>query len=529
MRSSAAISDVDVIVVGGGVNGLVCAAYLAQSKRRVVVVEALDRLGGACTTAELVAGHRVSAITHLLGPLDASVVKTLRLQRFGLHLTAKNVATIALSPDGRHIVLDGDLRRTAQSLSPHSVLDAKAWAHFDARFRKAVGPLERWVQSPPGGPFEHAARNSLFPTRAAAKPGAALDTEQAAFLDGSIADLLDAEFETPLLKGVMAFNAVLGSGLGPRTQGTAFLAALRGALDGEASEGLVHPQGGAGAFVTALAKSAEAAGVRTRLKSRVARLLFEDGRVAGVELANGEAIRAPIVVSSLDPRTTLLTLGAERHLPIGLKRRLQSLRTEGSIAKVNLALSALPNFKGLDRRALRERLVVCPSIDYLERAFAAYEQGKFSPDPALEITIPSTHDATLAAANQHVLSAYVLYTPYNLAAGGWEKAKTDLIARVGATLRQYAPDLPDLILAADVFTPPDIERLAGSAGGHWHGGDLTLDQLGPLRPAAGMSRHDTPVAGLFLCGAGTHPCGGVTGINGRNAAEAVLASATVAP
>ncbi len=525
MRSSPANSDVDVVVIGGGVNGLICAAYLAQSKRRVVVVEALDRLGGACATAELVAGHRVSAITHLLGPLDASVVKTLRLQRFGLQLTAKQMATVALSPDGRHIVLDGDLRHTAQSLTPHSPLDAKAWAPFDARYRKAVGPLERWVQSPPGGPLEHAARSSLFPTRSAARPGAVLDAELADFLGGSIADFLDAEFETPLLKGVMAFDAVLGSALGPRSQGTAFLGALRSALDGEASEGLVHPQGGAGAFVTALAKSADAAGVRTRLKSRVARLLFDGDRVAGVELANGEAIHAPVVVSSLDPKSTLLTLGAGRHLPFGLKRTLASWRTDGCISKVNLALSGIPTFKGLDRRSMRERLVICPSIEYLDRAFAAYEQGKFSPDPALEITIPSTHDASLAAANHHVLSAYVLYTPYTLASGGWDKAKTDLIARVGATLRQYAPDLPDLILAADVFTPPDIERLAGGKGGHWHGGDLTLDQLGPLRPASGLSRHETPVAGLFLCGAGTHPCGGVTGINGRNAAEAVLAGA----
>lgn len=528
MRNFGAAADIDVIVIGGGVNGLICAAYLAQSKRRVVVVEALDRVGGACATAELVAGHRVSAITHLLGPLDASVVKTLRLQRFGLQLTAKQMATVALSPDGRHIVRDGDLRHTAQSITPHSLLDAKAWAPFDARYRKAVSPLERWVQSPPGGPFDHATRNSLFPARAAVKPGPALEGELADFLDGSIADFLDAEFETPLLKGALAFDAILGNALGPRAQGTAFLGAMRSALDGEASEGLVHPQGGAGGFVGALAKSVEAAGVRTRLKSRVARLLFDGDRVAGVELANGEAIHAPVVVSSLDPKTTLLTLGAGRHLPFALKRRLASQRTDGCIAKVNLALSALPNFKGLDRRALRERLVICPSIDYLDRAFAAYEQGKFSPEPALEITIPSTHDSSLATANHHVLSAYVLYTPYALATGSWDKAKTDLISRVGAVLRQYAPDLPDLILAADVFTPPDIERLAGSKGGHWHGGDLTLDQLGPLRPGPGMSRHETPIAGLFLCGAGTHPCGGVTGINGRNAAEAVLASAVAA-
>ncbi|MCE9523395.1 MAG: NAD(P)/FAD-dependent oxidoreductase [Alphaproteobacteria bacterium] len=528
MRNAAPGSEFDVIVIGGGVNGLICATLLAQAKRRVVVVEALDRLGGACTTIELVAGHRISAFTHLLGPLDAGVMKALRLQRHGLHFTAKQMATIALSPDGRHIVLDGDLRHTAHTLSAHSPADGKAWAPFDSRLRKAVQQLERWVQSPPGGPFDQGNRGGLFAARAGAKAAPTIDAEVAAFLDGSIADLLDSEFETPLLKAALAFDAVLGSALGPRAQGTAFLSVLRAALDGETAEGLVHPQGGAGAFVAALAKAAEAAGVHTRLKSRVAHLLFDNDRLAGVELANGDALYAPSVVSSLDPKTTLLALGAERHLPFGLKRQLKGFRAEGCITKVNLALSAMPNFKGLDRKALRERLIICPSIDYLDRAFAAYEQGSYAPDPAIEITIPSAHDPSLAAPGQHVLSAYVLYTPYTLASGSWDKAKPELIARVGATLRQYAPDLQDLILAADIFTPPDIEKLAGSAGGHWHGGDLTLDQLGPLRPAPGLSRHETPVAGLYLCGAGTHPCGGVTGINGRNAAEAVLATTTVA-
>jgi len=345
----------------------------------------------------------------------------------------------------------------------------------------------------------------------------------AEIFDGSIAELLDAEFESPLLKGVLAFDTILGSALSPRAQGTAFLAALRGAIEADSPDGIVHPQGGAGAFVAALAKAADAAGVRTHLSARVTKFLFDGDRIAGVTLADGQTVNAPVVVSSLGPKTTLLELGGERLVPFALKRRLQGFRTDGCVAKVNLALAGLPSFKGIDKRLLKERLIVCPSIDHLDRAFAAYEQGAFSSDPALEITIPSTHDATLATPGQHVLSAHVLYVPKTLAAGSWDKAKQDLIAAVGGTLRQYAPDLPDMILGADLFTPADIERAAGSVGGHWHGGDLALDQLGPLRPADGMSRHETPIAGLYLCGAGTHPCGGVTGINGRNAAEAVLA------
>lgn len=523
MRNLGPGTEFDVIVIGGGVNGLVCAALLAQAKRRVLIVEALGRIGGACATSEVAAGHRVSTFAHLVGPLDAAMMKALRLNRFGLQFTHKQSATVALSADGRHIVLDGDLRHTAQTLTPHSAADARAWPGFDARMAKAAGQLQRWVQSPPGGAFEQPQRAGLFVGRSPAKATTTLDADIAATLDGSIAELLDAEFEAPLLKGVIAFDAIVGSAMSPRAQGTAFVAAMRAALEAESAEGIAHPQGGAGALTAALAKAAEAAGVRTRLNARVTNLLFEGSRVTGVALAGGEALYAPVVVSSLDPKTTMLKFGAERHLPLGLKRQLKTFRNDGCVAKVNLALAGTPSFKGLDKRLLRERLVICPSIDHLDRAFAAYEQGTYSPEPALEITIPSTHDPTLAAAGQHVLSAHVIYVPRTLASGTWDKAKKDLIAAVGATLRQYAPELPDMILAADLLTPADIENLAGTVGGHWHGGDLSLDQLGPLRPAAGMSRHETPVAGLFLCGAGSHPCGGVTGINGRNAAEAVLA------
>ena len=523
-------AEFDAIVVGAGVNGLVCAALLAQAGRRVALVEAQAHFGGACVTAEVAAGHRVSRYAHLVGPLDAAMMKALRLSRYGLHFTAKRVATVALSPDGRHVVLDGDLRHTAQTLSVHSQTDAKVWPNFNMRMAKMAQSLQRWALAPPGTGVEQGRGGGLFATRPPAKVATALDAGAAARLDGSIADLLDEEFEAPLLKGAIAFDTVLGSAVSPRTEGTAFVAVLKAALEAETPEGIAHPQGGAGAFTTALAKAAEAAGVRTRLNARVASLLFDGDRLAGVALATGEALYAPVVVSSLDPKTTLLGLGAERRLPLGLKRQLKGFRLDGCVAKLNLVLAKPPVFKGLDKRYLKERLVICPSVEHLERSFAVYEQGGFSSDLALEITIPSTHDTSLAPSGQHVLSAHVLYVPKMLAGAAWsDKGKKDLVAAVGATLRQYAPDLPEQILAADLLTPADVERFAGSAGGHWHGGDLTLDQLGPLRPAWGLSRHETPITGLYLCGAGTHPCGGVTGINGRNAAEVVLAHATVRP
>jgi phytoene dehydrogenase-like protein len=515
MRSASLTSD--VIVIGAGVNGLICATLLAQARRRVTVVEAEAHAGGACKTIELVAGHRVSGLAHLIGPLDAQVMKSLRLHRFGLSLSAKQISTVALSPDGRHITLGGDLRQTAQALGAHSQADAKA-PHYDGVAQGCTAG--RAVGAGRAGRFGRAGEGGLFGGRAGLKNGM-LDAEVASFLDASIAEVLDAEFETPLLKGALAFDAVLGSALPPRARGTALLAAMRRVIHAETTEGFVHPQGGAGAFTSALLKAAEGAGVRIRLNARVRHLLFDNGRVAGVELQTGEAMHATTVVSSLDPKTTLLQFGASRHLPLAMKRRLSGFRAEGCTAKVNLALAGLPSFKGIDKRLLKERLILCTSIDQMERSFAAYEQGSFSPDPVMEITIPSTHDTTLSA-GQHVLSAHVFYVPKNLASGSWDKAKANLMSCVGAVLRQYAPELPDMILAADVFVPRDIEAMAGTVGGHWHGGDLSLDQLGLLRPAVGLSRYETPVPGLFLCGAGTHPMGGITGINARNAASAVL-------
>jgi phytoene dehydrogenase-like protein len=522
--ANGAPADFDAIVIGAGINGLVCATLLAQAKRRVVIVEARDRPGGVCMTAEVIDGFRVSSLAHLTGPFDAGVAKLLKLQKFGLTWSETAMPTIALSPDARHLVLGRDARATSQTIAVHSAADAQAWSNFDQRMSKTTKALSRWMRSAPGPARPQAkGRGGFFAAPPSAK-AEGLDRATAVLLDLSIADFLDQHFESPALKGALAFDAVLGSGLGPRSPGTAFSYAMRRALDDGTGDGFAHPQGGLGAFAAALLKGAEAAGARTRLKARVTRILIENSRTMGVELEGGEIVYAPSVVSSLDPKTTLLSLGGPRHLPFGLKRRLKGLHVEGVTAKVNLALKGLPAFKGLQREDLRGRMIVCPSVDYLDRAFAAAGQGTFSPEPAMEITIPTLHDSLLAPINEHVLSAHVLYAPHKLAGASWDQAKNDLVQRVIAVLQNYAPDLSSRILAGDVFSPPDIEKISGASGGHWHGGDLTLDRLGPLRPAAGVARYETPVPGLYLCGSGTHPCGGVTGINGRNAAEAVLAT-----
>lgn len=524
MRSAAPGQDFDAIVIGGGVNGLVCAILLAQAKRRVVLLEAQDRLGGMCRTSEIAPGYRVSTFAHLVGPLDTDVLKSLKLLKLGLQFTARQTGAVALSMDGRHIHIGEDLRHTAQSLQAHSPEDARAWAPHETRMRKAAQTLHAWTHQLPAfasGP--EPGRGGIFGGRAASRASAVLDADLAGQLDLSVTALLDQTFVNPLLKGALAFDAIIGNSMPPTAAGTALLPVLKRSLEPQNANGVVHPLGGAGALISALSKAAELAGLKVKTGAKAVQFLFAGGRIAGVQLASGEAVYAPHIVSSLDPKETLLRMGAERDLPFGYRRQLTGYRSEGAVAKVNLALSALPTFKGLDKRHLKDRLLICQSMAELERSFAAFEQGRFSSDLALEVTIPSVHDASLVRPGTHVMSINATYVPRKLASGSWEQARAELVSIVGGKLRQYAPELPDLVVAADVYTPEDLAEIGGGAGCHWHGGDLSLDQLGLFRPALNATRTPSPVPGLYLCGAGTHPLGGVTGINGRLAAEAVLA------
>lgn len=514
--------DYDVIVIGGGVNGLICAVLLAQARKRVIVVEAQDRLGGMCRTDEIAPGFRVSTIAHLVGPLDADVMKSLRLAKLGLQFSARQAGAVALAPDGRHIILGEDLRHTAQSLLAHDAADAKAWPAHATGLRRAAQQLHAWTQQaavPAQG--NETGRASLLGGRPR-QPGP--DAQVAAQLDLSIGEWLDRSFSTPLLKGAIAFDALIGNALSPSAAGTALLAILRRAFEPNNATGLVHPAGGAGALVSVLQKAAEAAGVRIRLGARAEQFLFEGGRIAGVNLANADAVYAPHVVSSLSPVQTYLRMGAERDLPLGFKKQLQGYRMEGAVAKVNFALNGLPTIKNLDKRHLKDRLLVCLSMNELARAHAAFEQGQVSSELALEVTIPSVHDASLARVGCHVMSVNATYVPAQFGAADREQARTGLVSAVLNRLRQFAPDLPDLIAAVDVYLPVDLAQIGGGAGCHWHGGDLSADQLGVLRPAYWAGAPLPVVPGLHLCGAGTHPGGGVTGTGGRLAAEAVLRS-----
>jgi phytoene dehydrogenase-like protein len=511
----------DVVVIGAGHNGLACAAFLARAGRRVRVVEAAEEPGGAARNAEIAPGYTAPACAHILHLLHPQVRRTLQLDKHGLKLAARALTTVALGPDGRHLSLSGPTATGAVSED-----DARAHAGLHNRLARMARALHPFLgRTPPrlGGGWQD--RRTLARLGLSLRLlGRADMRDFLRIVNMNVADLLDDTLSGDLLKGALAFDAVLGSNFGARSPGSVLTWLYR--LAGEAKgsgEGLALPAGGMGAVTRALAASARAAGTEITTGARVRRIVVERDRAAGVELASGEILSAGSVASSADPKTTFLDLAGPEHLDTGFLRRVRNIRMNGLAAKMNLALDGLPEFAGLDQAALGGRLVIAPDIGYVERAFDHAKYGEFSSEPVVEITIPTLHDTSLAPDGGHVLSAVVQYAPYDLK-GGWNDKREAFADRVVETLARVAPDLPDRIVARQLLTPADIEREVGATGGHWHHGDLAVDQMLMLRPVPGWAQYAAPLPGLYLCGAGAHPGGGVTGIPGMNAARRILAA-----
>jgi phytoene dehydrogenase-like protein len=339
----------------------------------------------------------------------------------------------------------------------------------------------------------------------------------------NVYDLLQEHFADPGLQGALAFDAVLGTNFGPRSPGTVLTLLCRLAAEGAAgSGGLMLPRGGLGALTAALAGAATAAGAEIRTAARVARILVKDDRADGVQLQSGEQIRADHVVSNADPKSSLLGLLGAEHLDTGFVRRVHHLRTRGLTAKLHLALKGPPQFSAVSAAQQGGRLLIAPSMPYLERAFNSTKYQEYNAAPAMEIIVPTLHDPALAPRGAHVLSAIVQYIPYQLR-GGWDAGRQHCIDTLIAALETHAPGISGLVLGAELLTPMDIEQRFHIHGGHWHHGELAFDQFFMVRPVPGATQYSTPLAGLYLCGAGAHPGGGVMGYAGRNAARRVLA------
>jgi phytoene dehydrogenase-like protein len=518
-------SRYDAIVIGAGHNGLVCAAYLARAGRKVLVLEASSQTGGAAATVKLLHGFKVSACAHLLTGLHPAVYRDLRLRHHGLRFSNPNISTISLGPDGRHVTLAA----RAVTAPDHALLSAEDAAAYPdirrrlLRFSAALKPMLATLP-PRLGTRDGADRRTLLRLGWSLRRMGRHDLREFLRIAGmNVADLLEEVFRSDLLMGALAFDAVLGHHLGPRSPGSVITLLYRLAGDVRGTQGaLGHPVGGMGGVIDAIAQAAAAHGAQVLVDSAVARIVVENDQVSGVLLETGERIDADIVVSNADPRTTLLELLGPEHLDTGFVRRIRNIRMRGTTAKVNLALDGLPKFDGLPESELASRLVIAPGIRYLERAFDHIKYGELPSEPGLEITIPSIHDSTLAPEGKHVMSIVVQYAPYALK-DGWDKARDRFADAIVKQVAAHAPDLEPRIQARQVLTPIDLERQYRTTGGHWHHGELALDQMLMLRPIPGAAQYDMPVPGLFLCGAGTHPGGGVTGAPGMNAARRILA------
>lgn len=517
----------DVVIIGGGHNGLVTAFYLARAGYKPLVLERNAQVGGAAVTDEFHPGFRCSTLAHTAGPIRPEILRDMQLEKYGLKWIMPEVCVTALSPDGRALSLYQDAKQSAEQISAFSQKDATKYLEFQqslAKISKVIG--EALATTPPD--IDHPSRGDLWSMlqtgRGIRKLGKKDMFRLLRWGPMAVADLAAEYFETELLRAVIAARGIFGTFLGPWSAGSALVLLIRAAGDPHPAGSAAFAAGGMGAVTQAMASAAKAAGAEIRTSVEVIEIRVEDGIATGVLLSTGEEISARAVISNADPKRTLLKLTDPTQLSPDFVQKLQHYRGNGTVAKVNLALSGLPKFTALkngDEAALRGRIHIGNEIDYLERAFDESKYGNFSRQPYLEVTIPSLTDPTLAAEGKHVMSIYMQYAPYKLK-GDWEEQRKALGQTVVQTLTQYAPNLPELILTHQIITPHDLEEKYGLSGGQIYHGELALDQFFTMRPLLDWARYRTPIQNLYLCGSGTHPGAGLTGGSGANAAREIL-------
>jgi phytoene dehydrogenase-like protein len=524
-----ATSGYDTVVIGAGHNGLVCAAYLARAGRRVLVLERRERVGGAAVTEEIFPGFRFSVYSYVVSLLRPEIIRELELARHGLQILPLE-STLTPLPDGDHLAQWSDPDQNRRALARHSPRDAEAYDEFARLMHQMARAVKPLLGVAPPDPASLDPRELLALARLRAHLrglGAERFHALCRLLTMSSADYLDCWFESEPLKATKSASGIIGTLAGPRSPGTAYvlLHHYLGELDG-VFRAWGFARGGNGAVSEALASAARAHGAEIRTGAAVGKVLVRNGCAEGVALASGAEIRSRAVVSNADSRRTFLELVGAEHLPAEFAASIRRLRFRGSSGKVNLALAELPRFRCLPEGGplLRGAISVSPSIEYLERAYDDAKYGEFSRRPYLDVLIPSLLDPALAPPGKHVMSIFVQYAPYHLS-GGWTEARRAAFGdAVIDALAEYAPNLKGAILHRQVITPADIERTLGLSEGNIFQGELSLQQMFFLRPAPAWAKYRTPVEGLFQCGAGTHPGGGVMGAPGRNAARAILGS-----
>ena len=518
----------DVVIIGGGHNGLACAAYLAKAGLDVLVLEKRGVVGGAAATEEPWPGYRVSSASYVVSLMPPQVVRELDLKRFGYEVSIITPDYFVPFPDGTSLTLWGDVERDAAAIGRFSERDAAAYVAFDRYFDRVARLLKDLLfVVPPNMNLRDLPKWAATAGRFRKWSGRDLH-ETVRLFTMSAADFLDEWFEDERVKGALATQAIIGAWCGPMTPGSAYVLMHHwiGEVDGHAGA-WGWAKGGMGGISAAMARAAEAAGAEIRTDAEVDRVAINaSGRAVGVALADGSLVRAQRVVSCAHPVTTYLSLIGEERLPGDVVRDVKRYRTRSGSVKLNVALSELPAFPAWDQEGdLHKGLVaVSPSIEYLERAWDDAKFGRMSEHPYVEVVFPTAHEPEgLAPTGKHLMLAFSQYGPYELAEGSWDEGgRDDYAARVLKALGEFAPSLESAVEHLEVLTPRDIEERFGLIGGNIMQGELTPDQLFSFRPIPGHGDYRTPVAGMYLCGSGTHPGGGVMGVPGRNAASVIL-------
>jgi phytoene dehydrogenase-like protein len=522
----------DAIIIGGGHNGLVTAAYLGRAGRKTLVLERRELVGGCAVTEEIWPGYRVSTASYLTSLLQERIIRELDLPRFGYRVDAKDPAFFSPFPDGRCFFMWQDSRKTLEEIAKFSRRDAEVYPAFEAQLERLSQVVESLLlttppQFPPRGVgdlIEHLKLAARFRKLAPADMVALVK-----IFTQSAAELLDEWFESPELKVTLATDGVIGANGGPRSQGTAYILMhhVMGSVAGHRGLwGFVR--GGMGAVSEAMAASARSHGVVIRTNAPVEKILVREGRARGVVLEGGEEIEAAVVASNLDPRVTFLRLLEERELPPDFVTAIRRFRTEGTSCKINFALAGLPEFSAMPAHGPeggpqhRATMHICPSIDYIERAWDDAKYGRPSDRPMLEMTIPTMYDPSLAPPGKHIMGIFLQYAPYTLRGTTWDEEREPFYNRVIEVIEEYVPNIRSIVIDKQVLTPLDLERRFGITGGNIFHGEMSLDQMFVMRPVAGYARYRTPIEGLYLCGSGAHPGGGVMGAPGYNAAREML-------
>ena len=509
----------DTIIIGAGHNGLVCATYLAQKGQRVVVLEGADTPGGLGRQREFHPGFHTS-VAHSLSHFSQTVARDLKLALHGFDTPIETLPTIGMSPDQQHVVLQGD------SISGVSAEDQRAYRDYTRlmhRFADTLDPF--WLKTIP-----RSGHNSLSELLTFGKMGLNVRRlgradmrEFLRIMSLPVRDLMDEFFDSDILKAMLGWDALIGGKMAPRSPNSAVLALLY-RLAGDTRGAHSIPRGGVNGLIEALCSVATASSVEIRCSAAVERIRIEGTSeglaVRGVILKNGEKINADRVVSSADPSQTFLKITGVEYLDIGFTNRIRRLRCEGYVGKLHIALDGLPEFTGLKNPA--GRMIIAPDLDAMEFSFDDAKYGNCPDTPVLEVIIPSLHDSSMAPNGQHVLSAHVMYIPYALKGGWSSQARNQACERAIDVLAKYAPGIRQQIIHQEFLTPADLEQQYGVTGGHWHHVEFSMDQMLMMRPTYEAAQYRTPIPGLFLCGAGCHPAGDITGAAGHNAAFEIL-------